>query len=253
MPTQLLVELNNKTDPCQQLSSLNAKIGFSEKMTTLKNNIPAGTDEKGFLLFDDPNIQTSQIMIGGGNEGNVNFLDYYNNMQTNNLDLLYKTYGNAHNHLASNPKHIGVHTPEDLNDLLWSGAFETASSNPYKKDKPVNAIDIVITNIGLFALKITDMAKLNAFCIKYKNMVENPDAQEFNKFLNKFKGAKDYNIQPTSTYEQQVTGFLRFMQDEDLGIELYEGDKDTYSNWKKLELINNGNGTFGINKTPCNL
>lgn len=253
VPTQIIVPAIKKNDPCKQLTALKDKTGFTEKMTTLKNNIPTGAIEKGFLLFDDANVQTSQIIIGGGNDGNVYFMDYYKNMELNNLDLLYRTYGTAHNHLKSNPDHVGVHSPEDLNDLLWSGSFETGSNNPYKKDKPINAIDLVITNIGLFALKITDMAKLDAFCTKYKNMVKDPDKTKFEEFLEKFKGAKDYNIQPTSTYEEQVTGFLRFMQDEDLGIELYEGNKDTYGSWKKLQLVDNGTNVYTFTSIPCNL
>lgn len=66
-----------------------------------------------------------------------------------------------------------------------------------------------------------------------------------------FKAENKYNIRHESTYEEQVSGFLRFIQDESIGIELYEGNKTTMGDWKKLELLNNG--TFGFKKTPCNI
>jgi hypothetical protein len=39
---------------------------------------------------------------------------------------------------------------------------------------------------------------------------------------------KKYNILPTSTRQEQVTGFLRFLQDQDIGIDLYVGNSDTF-------------------------
>lgn len=68
-----------------------------------------------------------------------------------------------------------------------------------------------------------------------------------------FQDEDGYNIQHDSTHDELVTGFLRFIVDEDIGIDLYEGDKDTYQSWKKLELLDNGNGNFSFNEIPCNL
>ncbi|WP_312343613.1 hypothetical protein [Chryseobacterium binzhouense] len=49
--------------------------------------------------------------------------------------------------------------------------------------------------------------------------------------------------------------FICIMQnkDKDIGVELYEGNKDTFNNWKKLELVDNGNKNYSFNGTPCNL
>ena len=46
--------------------------------------------------------------------------------------------------------------------------------------------------------------------------------------------------------------FICFMKDKDVGVELYEGDKNTFGNWKKLELIDNGDETYNFNQIPCN-
>lgn len=67
-----------------------------------------------------------------------------------------------------------------------------------------------------------------------------------------FSNPKMYNITSNSSHDEQVTGFLRFIQDQDIGVDLYEGNADTFGEWKKLNLTEN-NGTFGFNESaPCN-
>ena len=41
------------------------------------------------------------------------------------------------------------------------------------------------------------------------------------------------------------------MNDYDLGVDLYEGDKNNFNNVKKLRLVDNGNGTFSFVSEPC--
>jgi hypothetical protein len=53
---------------------------------------------------------------------------------------------------------------------------------------------------------------------------------------NEFSNSKKYNITHTSTKLQQITGFLRFIKDKNIGVDLYEGDKDNFGAWKKLTL-----------------
>ena len=66
-----------------------------------------------------------------------------------------------------------------------------------------------------------------------------------------FQNDEQYNILPTSTHDEQVTGFLRFMQDKDLGIELFEGNKSDFGGWKKLSLQSNGGNNYSFTSTPC--
>ena len=67
----------------------------------------------------------------------------------------------------------------------------------------------------------------------------------------KFQNPKEYNILPNSSHDEQVIGLLRFMQDYDIGVDLYEGNQSNYLNWRKLDLTNN-NGVFSFTATPCN-
>ena len=67
-----------------------------------------------------------------------------------------------------------------------------------------------------------------------------------------FFDPEKYNILPTSTHDQQVTGFLRFLEDKDVGADIYEGNPVNNGEWRKLNLVNN-NGSFTYTQTPCNL
>lgn len=245
--TTPLLEVNRNKLPCDQLKNLKSKTGFTSKMTTLKNNI-GGTREKGFILRDmSGNDEFSEIVIGDAT-GNITYP--YSDATAMELEKTYRSYGTGHNHLENHPDHIGIFTPEDLGNLYANALIEVSPQNPYHKNIPEKAIVFVITKIGLFALKVNDLAKLQTFAVKYSNLVLSGRVTEY---LNKdFLHPERYNIRPTSTYDEQVTGFLRFMKDEDLGIDLYEGNKSDFGGWKKLSLIDNGNGAFSHSAVPCN-
>ena len=228
--------------PCDQMKNLKNKANFVSKMTEVKNNI-GGTKEKGFMLLNMQNNECSNI-VEGDSEGNLNYP-----LESLTQNELYNFIGTAHNHLEDEPTHIGVFTPEDL-PILWSaGAIETSPQNPYHAQTPEKAIIFVITNKGLFSLKINDLSKLHAFIMDYDSWsIEK--TEEYMKDV--FKNPAKYNITHNATHDEQVKGFLRFMRDNDLGVDLYEGDKDTFGDWKKLTLTDNGNNNFAINEQPCN-
>jgi hypothetical protein len=230
--------------PCIQLQIMNANTNIKAKITELKDNI-GGTNEKGILIRNIPGNETSEIILGPDN-GDIVY-PYYENSYSS---FVNQTYGTAHNHLSNNPNHIGIFTPEDINQLYMNGFIETYPGNPYYITTPKKAIVFVITDKGYFALKITDLDKLRIFVNWYGNLTIGKRGEYL---VDVFQNEKEYNITPTATHDQQVTGFLRFMQDKDIGVELYEGNKDTFGDWKKLELVDNGNGTYGYSQTPCNL
>ena len=244
-PTLPLLQVGvNPNTPCGQLKIVSENTNVKAKFTTLKNNI-TGTNEKGILIRDVAGNETSNIIDGDG-KGNI----YY--PYNTNDPYYYQTYGTAHNHLKNNPEHIGIFTPEDLYQLVGNAMIEMNPANPNVSSTPKKSVIFVITDKGFFALKITDVLKLADFVAWYASNKKN-ETDDFKKLMKKFLGKKAYNINPTATHDQQVTGFLRFMQDRDLGIELYEGDKNTFGNWKKLELIDSGNGNYNFNEIPCNL
>ncbi|MFY1045410.1 hypothetical protein [Chryseobacterium sp. GP-SGM7] len=240
--------------PCDQLKTIKDKPGFTNKMTELKNNVPTGTQEKGFIIRDIPNQEFSPVVQGGGMDGGVMFPFKDNTPQ--DLEELYRTYGTAHNHLRNNIKHIGVFTPEDIGALYYLGMFETFASSPYRSDFPKKTIMYVITDQGFFAIKINDFNKLASFSKWWSDMVIsdlNNGTEKVNEYMKRnFSKPDKYNISHTSTKEQQIKGFLRFIKDKNIGIDLYEGDKNSFGDWKKLELIDNGSGNYSYNPIPCN-
>lgn len=241
--TPIIPNPRDMEEPCAQLKALSTKLSFTSKMNTLKYNIPNGTVEKGFRLNEMEGNENSPI-IEGNADGTVE-------IQINQIltyEELYKTYGWAHNHLANDPTHIGVFTPKDLGPLFVLGNIEQSTLNPWRSDIPKKAIIFVNTSKGLFAMKIKDMNKLVAF-INDTNFWNNTKYENFVK--EKFLDKDEYNVSPTSSHDEQVIGLLRFMQDYDIGVDLYEGNQSNYLNWRKLDLTNN-NGNFSFTPTPCN-
>lgn len=173
------------------------------------------------------------------------------------IEQLYKTYSTAHNHLESRPKHIGIFTPEDIGNIFFMGRIQIHPQNPYRVDTPDKALVYVITTQGFFALKINDFSKLEAYAKWYSDMALNDvlnKTDDVDKHIdNFFSNPKEYNITHTATHDQTVIGFLRYIKDQNIGIDLYEGNKDTYANWKKLTLKANADGTYSYNEEPCPL
>ncbi|WP_312343568.1 hypothetical protein [Chryseobacterium binzhouense] len=228
--------------PCGQLKQMGENTNIKTKFTTLKNNIN-GTNEKGILIRNVAGNETSNVIEGDG-EGNIIYP--YNT----NDPYYYQTYATAHNHLKNNPKHIGIFTPEDLYQLVGNAMIEMNPNNPNASSTPKKSVIFVITDKGFFALKITDVLKLADFIVWYDNMTK----EKKKKYMKDiFQDPDEYNIRPTATHDQQVTGFLRFIRDKDIGVELYEGNKDTFGSWRKLNLVDNGNKNYSFNETPCNL
>ncbi|MCX8525974.1 hypothetical protein OF897_18835 [Chryseobacterium formosus] len=236
--------------PCEQLESLGGKQYFKNRMDQLKNNVDSGTQEYGFALHDNINTPISYLLMGSGqsNSNTIDFSTYYSGLSN---DMANSLYGNAHNHLANDSTHVGIFPPDDLALLSLFGIIETLPQSTFYNPIPKKAVIYLITDKGLFALKITNLQKLKAYVIKYANMLKTGESANYLKEM--FQDEDGYNIQHDSTHDELVTGFLRFIVDEDIGIDLYEGDKDTYQSWKKLELLDNGNGNFSFNEIPCNL
>lgn len=252
IPTIIDMPLPYRKTPCTQLKDISNEERFKQQMTELKNNIPTGTDEKGFTINSLSGSEFTSVIQGGAPDGGVSY-----NFTTMPSEQLYKTYAAAHNHLASNPKHIGSFSPEDLGTLFFLGRIETHELNPYRINLPRTTLTYVITDKGLFALKINDLNKLKIYAKWYSDLVMNDinsgskDVEDHMTTL--FSNPQKYNITHTSTHDQTVTGFLRYIKDQNIGIDLYEGNIDTYGNWKKLTLKTNADGTFSYNEEPCPL
>jgi hypothetical protein len=219
----------DKKDPCNQLKKILQNNDFISGMDILKNNLN-GNFEKGFTIRDtNGTISTSQVVTG-----NADGVAYpYNDTTPQELENTFRTIGTAHNHIYDNG-HVGIFTPEDITNSLYLNALiETSPQNPYSKPTPTSSVNFVVTNIGFFALKITDFSKLQAFALMYGSWSQTKkDAFVKEKFKNQDK----YNISKNSTHDEQVIGFLLFLKDYDIGISLYEADSSDFSNLRELQL-----------------
>jgi hypothetical protein len=231
--------------PCNELKKISDKPQFKAKMLTLKVNI-SGTKEKGFIIRDKEGDDAFSSIIEGDNDGTIKFP--YPNSTSAETAIYYSSIATAHNHITTRKDQIGIFTPEDLQSLKFNGEVETNPLNPNKSRAPFKSAIFVITNKGLFALKINDLSKLQSFYNWFGNM--SPlDKEAY--LLSAFSNPKIHNITPKSTRIELITGFLRFIDDLDIGVDLYEANATTFSGWNKLDLIDN-NGVFTFSQTPCN-
>lgn len=166
-------------------------------------------------------------------------------------------FGTIHTH-PNDGFHIPMFSHHDIYSLLSIAEYynENAlpSSNPSGNNLFVSVLVVEINNHSYtYAIKIEDITKLQNLKnihpkgtgtkIKWKNYGE--------KLLKYYEeGANGADGSPTQ-YEKT---FLQFIQDQNLGVSLYEmeqqneGTPNVQENWKKLELDSNNE----INETPCN-
>jgi hypothetical protein len=224
----LTAPVNQTYDPCGKLEIDSQSTDFKSKMDSLHRNI-SGTKEKGFSIlngkYEDINLDNPSVsVILDGDEEHGPDLNYHPTQK-----------GMAHNHLL-NSTHIGTFAPDDIVKLSKLAQLNVRFNSKVKKDE---LVQYLVCEEGNFALKIEDMDRLRLFEILYKSNQSFHD--EVNTFYdeNKIKHGESKTI--------QNIGFLKFLENYNLGVELYEAD-DAYSNWKKLEL--NKSGT-DIKEIPC--
>ncbi len=239
---------NTIKKPCEEIKKITDKPQFVSNMQALKDNIN-GTKEKGFIIRDKVGTDAFSPIIEGDNKGNVTY-PYFDSTPAE-LALLFSSVGTAHNHIITINTQIGIFTPEDLESLVFNGLIETHPQNPNLSTIPKKSVIFVITDKGFFALKINDLAKLVAFTNSYRLWTKEK-TDEYMKEV--FQDPDVYNIRPESSHDDQVIGFLRFIEDQDIGIDLYKGDKNNFNNFSKLSLTNFGYGEepYSFVSTPCN-
>lgn len=141
----------------------------------------------------------------------------------------------VHNHLeGSQYNHIGTFSP---NDILEFVNMITSLQNQlvYKKKELATYL---VCNEGNYALKISNNSKLYNFALKYSS------DPVYKRLVNKFY--VDNKISHGESKDDQNIGFLKLIQNFDIGIKLYESD-DSFTNWEELKL----NRFNSIIKNPC--
>lgn len=229
--------------------------GFASAMNDLSNNL-SGSKEKGFMLSNKAGNEVSSI-FEGNNQGDIGYYDVLSEM---NNEQAAKTYGAAHNHLNNNPdfanKHIGIPTPEDFNILAVLGSIETSTTNPYRDTIPKKAIALTKTNKGLFALKIKDNSNINLDkLITFNNKWQNMSFSDKREYIeDNIKDEFKYNMTPSASENSLIVGLLSFIEDEDIGVEVYKKNVSNGGSWDKLVLIEDsieGGQANEFIKVPC--
>ncbi len=243
----LLLPNPNSTDPCAQLQALSNDPLIKAKAAQVKSKVTA-VNEWGFMLIDKPSGQTGPI-LAGVNQDDVTWPV----MATDGtpLDDLYRWYGDWHNHLQNQWDHSGAFSPNDVRNLQTIGLIQTSPDNPYQASAPDKAVIFVNTFAGLFALKISDQTKLNAFNQKMYDISLDPNKQD--DYSNNWVLNRDcYNLNAFATHDQTVIGMLRLLSDEDAGVTLFEcSNPSNLTGWKELNLTENA-GTYNFTEIPCN-
>lgn len=234
MTTPIIPDDHDKN--CQELQTESDSNLFRQRMQTLNDNVN-GSVEKGFATYNGNYITppstlnpvVGNIAIGTAQEGP-------------NLGYDPSQKSVAHNHLkADQYNHIGTFAPKDISQLVNLISAHLQQNSSVKKEE---LAAYLVCFEGNYAIKLNDLNKsYDNFAKKYAK--NSPFfSQTFKDRIDKFY--KDNDMTHGKPKNDQTIGFLELVKELDLGIELYEAD-DTFQNWKKLELDNNGN----IKQTPC--
>ncbi len=207
--TEPIVSNQNSTPPCNDLKAMSVKYEFRQNLATLKTQSSGQREKMKFIYNDSPEYSPE---ITGNADGSITLPP-----QTNQ-----KITGYMHCHLEADIfDHLGVFTPEDMIIFDDIAGFSNQAS--------VKLTIYLVCKEGTFALKINDPQKL----LDFRNKMANDPAfneKNFNYFSKKIK----HNMPK----DKQIKLFLEYMADNDVGVDLYEGNS-TYTAWKKLSLDEN--------------
>ena len=161
-------------------------------------------------------------------------------------------FGTLHTH-PNDDVYIPMFSHDDIYSLL-STAENYISVNTSGNDLFVCVLAVEIGSSSYtYAIKIEDITKLQ----KLKNL--HPKANgtktkwvQYGEKLKKYYEKKANGVNGSSSQYEKT--FLQFIEDQDLGVSLYEmeqintGTPDVQENWKKLEL----DGNNPLKEIPCN-
>lgn len=233
--------------PCNELKKL------TQQSTANSPTIPLPNKSTREAILQMPNEVTPNAEAGYA----------FRNIPAGNYAKYAPPLPNDPNHVRfpkNDPDCYGaIHThPSDLSQ--WSQMFshddlymliETQSSytgpNTNGDDLFVNIMTVTIGgNNYTYAVKITDINKLTD---KLNGLHSNDKLwEEYGEKL--FSYYIDSNGNPLTNITDYEKAFLQFVQNEDLGVSLYEMKQNRNNDpiWNKLEL----NGNNSPNRIPCN-
>ncbi|WP_220352448.1 hypothetical protein [Winogradskyella eximia] len=223
----------NETKDCEELRKNSENTTFKQRMQVLADAIP-GDIEKAFGIYNGTyfNPPVSNPACGPIVDGDENHSGIVNSHP------VLKAY--AHNHLknaSGTRKHIGTFSPKDITNFnnIFTDSNSDDSPSPLLQHEMAYYL---VCDEGNYVMKVKDGTKLLDFTIL---MGSDGFAKEVKDYYRKNK------IKHGKPKKDQNLGFLKFMKEYNIGIDLYEADAN-FENWKKLELNEDEND---INKTDC--
>ncbi|WAC01128.1 hypothetical protein N7U66_13280 [Lacinutrix neustonica] len=213
-------------DPCQKIAQLKNDDVFKQKMNILKGAAEQWSFEKMFTVYDDPtpNTEISQ-------SDNYD----YDEFQGTASNPFVSWTGNStikgviHSHYDGL---LSVPSPTDLQDMYNQLLTPTVTSDFFYG---------VVTHSGkAYILQVNDRSNFINF--GNKNLINN----KINKFI-KNKIIKKYNIKENNTNATNELGFVKMLEELNVGLNIYKATDLTFSDYQKLEIQNNQ-----VTATPCN-
>ncbi|MBR9847280.1 MAG: hypothetical protein GYB35_14790, partial [Algicola sp.] len=226
----VILEDNHEAN-CEELQTNSNNALFKQNMQTLKDEI-SGEVEKGFPMYNGNYLNPPNPLnpvVGNIVSGTA--------QETPNLGYNIVMKSIVHNHLKEAVhNHIGTFSPRDI------GQFVNLITLHQQQNSPVPESELTTYLVcfeGNYALKISDDAKLYNFALKYGTNSAFKD--EIDKFY------EENNMAHGKPKQDQTVGFLKFLEEYDIGAKLYESDEN-FENWEQLDLNDSGNDTI---RKPC--
>jgi hypothetical protein len=225
------IEEDERNRRCNQLQQIANNGNWTNRMQELRTATTGNTEILYYgNIGDDGNMNySSGDRIESDNPGEHSIPNHTISNPTDSF---------IHNHFQGG---LPVFSPGDLYSL-WTLYDNNLISN-------ADTFVMYLTTTGnsnattdddtLYALTISNV---NAFLAKAPIFLSDEDALSL-LFRDK------YFINPIISANINEQKFLFALKDMDLGLTLYKGDKDNFSNWSQLKLKND-NTT--INEKPCN-
>jgi len=228
-PIIVIPTVNTHPRNCNELALNSSDQTFKDRMEDLKT-ATEGSVEKGFGIYNGnyaspplANPSIGVILPGTVQKGpEIPFHPSQKALVHNHLNgLIYN--------------HIGTFSPNDILQLLDLSTLLQQNNSQVQQHEIATYL---VCNEGNYALKIADDSKLYAFGLKYATN------QTFRNKVNAYYDEK--NIKHGKPKNDQNIGFLKLMDEFDIGVKLYEADEN-FENWNELKLNNFGT----ITPNPC--
>jgi len=212
---------------CQKMTDLKNDDVFKQKMVILKTAAEQWSFEKAFTVYDDPTPNTAI-----NQSDNFDYDEFQGSASNPYIDWVGNSTikGYIHSHFNGL---LSIFSAHDLVDMYKTLLTSTVTDEFFYG---------VVTQSGTaYILQIDDRSSFIAFGNNYLSTVK-----KINSFINK-QMINKYNVKETNSAEINELGFVKMLEDLDVGLNIYKSTDLTFSEYQKLEIVNNE-----VISNPCN-